>query len=174
MADNAVFIFVAAGNCGGCIRFKQLYWDKTEKELAKIKGLTIKKVEIPKLGDPLPPGQHKDLSRFVAWYPTFILASKSSLTKDKLEAVVFNGVESKDVWNLVPIGQRKPTDDVSILAWVKDQLANNPLFKKGVTFGSLGTKSILKPPKSEKGEDSEDDDEIYTATYCQQAFIPYL
>ena len=182
MTDNAVFIFVSAGNCGGCVRFKEHFWERTKAELAKITGLRVVDMPVPKLGEPLPPDAHRDLARFVSWYPTFILINKSSYEKVKLEGVVFNGVEGKVVggaegrakWDLVPVAQRRATDNVSVVSWVKEQLSSNPIFKKGVTFSPLGVKGILKAPKSEKEQGSEDEDgEIYTASYCQQAFLPF-
>lgn len=174
MTENAVFIFVSAGNCGGCIRFKQHFWERTKAELAKIAGLRIVDMPINKLGDSLPPDAHRDLPRFVSWYPTFILVSKSSYDKAKLEGVVFNGVEGKAKWELAPVAQRRPTDDVTVVAWVKEQLSGNPVFRKGVTFSPLGVKGILKAPKTEREYESEDEDgEIYTPTYCQQAFLPF-
>lgn len=172
MTENAIFIFVSAGNCGGCVRFKQHFWERTKSELAKIAGLRVLDMPIAKLGDSLPPDTHRDLSRFVAWYPTFILVNKASYDKSKLEGIVFNGVEGKSKWELAPVAQRRATDDVSVVSWVKEQLANNPIFKKGVTFSPLGVKSIPKVPKAEREMDS-DDDEIYTLTYCQQSFLPF-
>ena len=176
MSEKAVFIFVSAGNCGGCIRFKKDFWDKTKVDLSKIPGLHVSEVAVLKIGDSLPPNAHKDLVRFVSWYPTFILVSKASYDKGKLEGVVFNGVENKTKWELVPLAQRKPTDQATVVSWVKQELADNSLFKKGVSFGSLGLKSIPKGPKMGRNpefSDDSDDDEIYTQTYCEQAFVPF-
>ena len=175
MTENAVFIFVAAGNCGGCIRFKQHFWDKTRAELNKIGGVRVIEINITKLGDPLPPDAHGDLQRFVSWYPTFILASKASYDKNRIEGIVYNGVDNKmGKCDLVAPGERKPVDHTSIVAWVKEQMTHNSIFKKGVNFSSLGVKGILKAPKQDKiAHDSDSDDDIYTSTYCQQAFLPF-
>ena len=169
-------MFVSAGNCGGCIRFKQNFWDKTKAELAKISGLRVVDLAINKLGDPLPPDTHRDLSRFVAWYPTFILISKASYEKARLEGVVFNGSENpqQKKWELVAPAQRRAIDDVALVGWVKEQLATNSLFKRGVTFEPLVGRGILKGSKGGKDPDSDESDgEYYTSGYCQQAFVPF-
>lgn len=185
MSDRVVFIFVAAKQCGGCIRFNQNYWDNVEKELAKVNNLVVRKVEVNRPGDPLPVTEHKDLSKFVSWYPTFILVPQRSFAKDRLEGLVFNGVSNGDKWTLAPASQRSEINGDKVVEWVKDQMSNNPLFlqKKGVSFGPLAQKPILKGSGNYKfneasssslieSSDSEDDD-IYTITYCQKAFLPY-
>lgn len=181
MSKQAVFIFVSAGNCGGCVRFKQNFWEKTKAELAKIPGLRIKEHPVSKLGEPLPPDAHQDLARFVGWYPTFILVSKDSYEKNKLQGTVFNGVEDKSgQWNLIEVTKRLPTDDVTVIKWVKETLSgNNGFFKKDVSFKSLGVKGVPKPAKNARethhdnfDEDSPND-EIYTAAFCRQAFMPF-
>lgn len=181
MSDRVVFVFIAAKQCGGCIRFKQNFWDNTEKELAKINNLIVKKVEVTKPGDPLPMIEHKDLAKFVSWYPTFVLIPQRYFSKDRLEGLVFNGVPNGDKWNLAPASQRLEINGDKVVEWVKEQMANNPLFlqKKGVSFGPLAQKPILKGSNKQvtnerliESSDSEDDD-IYTSTYCQKAFLPY-
>jgi hypothetical protein len=175
--EKAVLIFVAADNCGGCSRFKKHFWNDTKKELAGIEGLRVIQYEISRIGDLLPPGAHPDLSRFVKWYPTFILVSSKSHQRDSphLEGVVFNGVQVDGIWDIAPPAKRMATDNVGIIKWVREELSNNPLFKKGVSFSALGTKGILKaPPKAHlEVPDEDDDDDIYSVNYCQQIFVPF-
>lgn len=178
MTDNGVFIFVSAGNCGGCERFKKNFWEKTKSELNKIAGLSIVEVPLNKIGDKLPPSAHPNLDKYIGWYPTFILVSKSSYDKKQLDGVVFNGIEGKHRYELSPIAQRRATDDINIVAWVKEELNNNPIFKKGIKFGSLGIKTL--PVPTHKPNSHEDDasvptsnQEFYTPAYCQRAFRPY-
>ena len=180
MAESIVFIFVAAGGCGGCKRFKENFWPNTKKELSNI--VEVIEVDVPRLGDPLPPNTPKNLSRYVHWYPTFILATKSSWNRGELQGIVFNGETGPDgETGLVPQGMRKPIDGSSVLAWVRKEMVSNPLFQRGSSMGPLYTTPSPKHNKignnnkliNSSHEDSEDD-EVYImgGSYCQQAFTP--
>lgn len=156
--ESLVFVFVAAGGCGGCIGFKQRYWDKVKEELEKLKYVQIVQIDVSSIGAPLPSNVPQDLVRFIHSYPSLSLFTKTSWDKGgRLEGVSFNGIKKGDRYFLKEEGRRN-IDPNTIISWVKEEKINlgkmiNPLYKTHA--------------KAEIGE------ELYTQTYCHEAFLPY-
>ena len=171
----AVLYIVTARNCGACTRYKQMYREKTKADLDKIKGLKVEKIDVNKIGDPLPEAFPKDLQRFIKWYPTFVLVTKTSNDNKggKLDGVVFNGKENNNSAFEHTGSGGYTLDNVGITKWVKDNLEGGVLFKKlGPSMAPLHSQ---KPQKSNnvRSKIEDDDQEIYTKAYCSQSFIPY-
>lgn len=169
----AVLYIVTARNCGACTRYKQLFRDKTKAELDKIKGLKVEEIDVNRIGDPLPEAFPKDLQRFIKWYPTLVLVTKTSNdNKDgRLDGIVFNGTENKNSTFDHTGSGGYTLDNVGIPKWIKDNMEGGALFKKlGPTIAPLHSQ---KPQKNGRSKIEDDDQEIYTKAYCSQSFIPY-
>lgn len=172
MNSEAVFIFVAAQGCGGCISFKKNQWAATEAALRGINNLTVIPIEVSRVGAALPSSTPKDLSRFVSWYPTFILVTKESWHKNSsLEGVVFNGAQGKSkgaIVTMAPESQRKPLDTTNLVNWVKAEMATNPLFSKRVSFGPLVEKKAVSSSEPEIKSEYRP-----INLYCETSFLPF-
>lgn len=97
MEPKCVLILVTVSICAHCVRFRE-DWPKTKQALQETQLVDIVDIELNKFSDrPDPQKYPSDLSRWVKWFPTFILVSKSSWTNaqpgknGRLEGVIFNG-----------------------------------------------------------------------------------
>lgn len=113
---SSTLYIVTAQDCGACIKFKGTYLQKTKADLSKIRGLTVKEVNIAHIGDPLPSSVPQELSSFVRWYPTFLLDNLETG-----EVAVFNGEENNgDI--VYSNTNRYNMDNAGIFQWVKDSI----------------------------------------------------
>jgi len=132
--SKPVFVLITAKTCGACMNFKKRTWDSLKKELeGKVQIVTI---ELPTTqSKPDPQKYHKDLSRFIGWFPTMSLFPSDRWfdPNSELIGIVKNG-------KLVPPSGNTPehvkiigTIDLSkedILRWVDYTLANDKIFTR--------------------------------------------
>ena len=73
MDRRPVFVLTTAKNCIGCTIFKR-EWNSLNKELLKQGRVKVVTIEVPTTqSKPDPKRYHKDLSRFIGWFPTMSL-----------------------------------------------------------------------------------------------------
>lgn len=167
--SSVVLVGFFAERCPGCVKFKENHYSNMVQELSKMGGVKFIPVHVMSPGDQVPAGHHKDLQRFVSWWPSFALFSSANYDNknSRLDGVVFNGVINKDT-GTVSHSPKHPLTSGGVLNWVKDQMKDNPNFKKSApTAITQGNGSVKKIDNSNEGE-------TYTSTYCQQSFIPYV
>ena len=131
----AVFVIVTAKDCGACTFFKHKTQDDLMSKLesysnslgpGKLEIVSIDLDSISSAGQTLVK-YHRDLIRYVSWFPTFLLFTKQSWHSDKLVGKAFNGEIQNGRWVPVPINRQPMTSD-AILNWIKTT-QNDPNFK---------------------------------------------
>ena len=113
---STILYIVTAQDCGACIKFKSTYLQKTKTDLSKIRGLTVKEVNLAHIGDSLPSSVPQELRSFVRWYPTFLVDNLQTG-----EVAVFNGVEN-DGDIVYSNANRYNMDNGGIVQWVRDSI----------------------------------------------------
>lgn len=94
MDSRPVFVLITAKTCPGCVAFKKNTWDSLRDQLEKDNKVQIVTVEVPTTtSKPDPVKYHKDLSRFIGWFPTMILfpSSRWNNHNSELIGIVKNG-----------------------------------------------------------------------------------
>ena len=94
MDTRPVFVLTTAKTCPGCHAFKRNTWDSLKEELEKQGKVQVVTIEVEKTNDkPDPVKYHKDLSRFIGWFPTMAIfpASRWFNHKSELIGIVKNG-----------------------------------------------------------------------------------
>jgi hypothetical protein len=94
MSYQCVLVTATASNCAGCKTWARSEKDKLHtllKGKVKILHYNIENFEHP--DEELPKGLHPDLSRYIGFYPSFILFPDINFynTKQYLVGIVFNG-----------------------------------------------------------------------------------
>lgn len=142
MEPKSVFVLVTASQCPHCKNFRK-DWPEIKQALIDSQLVEIVDIEVVKLSDqPDPKKYPPDLARWVKWFPTFVLVSKSSWTNaqpgqnGRLDGTIFNGV--MDAKEAKYIGSESPNKE-SLLKWVR---ADCPRIS-GSTPSSSDTTPIL-------------------------------
>ena len=122
MEPKSVFVLVTASQCPHCKNFRR-DWPEIKQALIDSQLVEIVDIEVVKLSDqPDPKKYPPDLARWVKWFPTFVLVSKSSWINaqpgqnGRLEGTIFNGVV--DAKEAKYIGSESPNKE-SLLRWVR-------------------------------------------------------
>lgn len=122
MEHKSVFILVTVSVCAHCVRFRE-DWPEIKQALLETQLVDIVDIELNKFSDrPDPQKYPSDLSRWVKWFPTFILVSKSSWTNaqpgpanGRLEGAIFNG--NMGAMGATYVGSERCNKE-SLLRWV--------------------------------------------------------
>ena len=142
MSSKPVFVLITAKTCPGCVIFKKNTWDDLKKDLEKQNKVQIVTIEVPTTqSKPDPNKYHKDLSRFIGWFPTFILfpADRWNNPKSELIGIVKNGKlvppgtnkDGKYIPEMVePVGKFNPSDKNDTLKWVDYTISNDKIFTR--------------------------------------------
>lgn len=125
MDSKCVFVLVTAANCPHCSRFRK-EWPEIRQALMETQLVEEPvDIEVVKLSDqPDPKKYPPDLSRWVKWFPTFILVSKSSWLKaqpgqnGRLEGVIFNGVMEAN--GVKYVSSESPSKE-SFIRWIRSE-----------------------------------------------------
>ncbi len=156
-----ILVAVFADNCDGCKYFKGNHLAKLRE---KLKGYRYQEIFVARIGDPVPSNFHPDLNRFVRWWPTFILATRSSFEdkSGRLEAYVFNGVQDNGNISHVGMGKGYPFSADGVVKWISDMESS-----KAVPVAPLHSNGLPKstPVKNDPYQDRN--------FYCEQSYIPY-
>jgi hypothetical protein len=94
MDTRPVFVLITAKTCPGCLAFKRNTWDNLKEQLENEGKVQIVTVEVPTtMSKPDPEKYHKDLPRFIGWFPTMILfpANRWNNHNSELIGIVKNG-----------------------------------------------------------------------------------
>jgi thiol-disulfide isomerase/thioredoxin len=94
MDPRPVFVLLTAKTCPACIRFKDNVWDDLKQELEKDGRVQIVTIDVPTVQSrPDPEKYHKDLYRFIGWWPTMSLypANRWYNRNSDLIGIVKNG-----------------------------------------------------------------------------------
>ncbi len=89
-----VFVLMTAKTCHACHGFKKRTWDDLRRELEKRGKVKIVTIEVPTTqSKPDPKKYHKDLSRFIGWFPTMSLfpADRWYNHNSELVGIIKNG-----------------------------------------------------------------------------------
>lgn len=92
--NRPVFVLLTAVTCPACVNFKSKVWASLKNELEKQGRVQIIEIEVPDTkSKPDPNKYHKDLSRFIGWFPTMSLypADKWFDRKSDLIGIIKNG-----------------------------------------------------------------------------------
>lgn len=74
MDSRPVFVLLTASDCPACHNFKRKVWPSLKKELERENRVQIVIIEVPTTRNkPDPIKYHKELSRFIGWFPTMSL-----------------------------------------------------------------------------------------------------
>lgn len=74
MDPRPVFVLLTAKTCPACHNFKRKVWPSLEETLKKDGRVQIVEIEVPTTrSKPDPVKYHKDLARFIGWFPTMSL-----------------------------------------------------------------------------------------------------
>lgn len=103
MDNRPVFVLLTATTCPACVNFKHKTWPSLKKSLEKEGRVQIVTIEVPTpQTKPSPTEYHKDLGRFIGWFPTVSLfpADRWYNKSSDLIGIVKNG-------RIVPPGKDK-------------------------------------------------------------------
>ena len=141
MDPRPVFVLITAKTCPACHGFKNRIWNDLHNELVKRGQVQVVTIDVPTTqSKPDPTKYHKDLPRFIGWFPTMGLypADKWYDQKSDLIGIVKNG-------KLVPPGKNEagnfapehiePVGNIDlskedVLKWVDYTLANDKIFTR--------------------------------------------
>lgn len=141
MDRRPVFVLIIAKTCPACHGFKKRTWDSLRRELEKRKQVQIVTIEVPTTqSKPDPSKYHKDLQRFIGWFPTMGLypADRWNNPKSELIGVIKNG-------KIVPPGNNdegkflpehvEPVGDINlseedVLKWIDYTLTKHRIFTR--------------------------------------------
>jgi len=74
MDSRPVFVLLTAKTCPACHNFKRKVWPSLKESLKKDNQVQIVEIEVPTTNSkPNPVKYHKQLSRFIGWFPTMSL-----------------------------------------------------------------------------------------------------
>jgi len=161
--NRPVFVLLTATTCPACVNFKNRVWSNLKSELESRGRVQIIEIEVPDTrSKPDPNKYHKDLARFVGWFPTMSLypADRWFDRKSDLIGIIKNGKivpPSKDpeTGKTIPehvemVGSVNLSKD-DILKWVDYTLDNPEGFFKLANSSSKSEK-VIENNNSEKKE----------------------
>lgn len=141
MDRRPVFVLITAKTCPACHGFKKRTWDDLRRELEKRKQVRIITIEVPTTqSKPDPKKYHKDLQRFIGWFPTMGLypAERWNNPKSELIGVIKNGKivppGNNDQGNFVP-EHVEPVGNIDlskedVLKWIDYTLTKHRIFTR--------------------------------------------
>jgi thiol-disulfide isomerase/thioredoxin len=141
--SRPVFVLLTAKTCPACHAFKKRTWNSLKQELEKGGKVQIVIIEVPTTqSKPDPSKYHKDLKRFIGWFPTMSLypADKWYDPNSELIGIVKNGkIVPPGVYDGITytddhverVGNINLSQD-DILKWVDYTLANDRIFQRKV------------------------------------------
>jgi len=94
MNQHPVFVLITADNCPGCINFKSRIWPSLKSKLESDGKVQVVTIELPTTNSkPDPVKYHKDLVRFIGWFPTMVLfpADRWNNHSSDLIGIIKNG-----------------------------------------------------------------------------------
>lgn len=176
MDSRPVFVLLTAKPCAACVRFKHSTWKSLKEEIEKIGKVQVIEIEVPTItSKPDPTKYHKDLKRFIGWWPTMSLYP-AQLWYDRnseLVGVIKNGKQvppgikkdqnGKPVMDpntgkpimlperVVPATDPKDIslDPDDILNWIDYTLKHHRIFKKYVPIqGNHNGNQSMNPPQN--------------------------
>lgn len=127
MEYKPILTLIMAKTCGACQNFKKRVWPSLKNELEREGKVNIVEIELPTTGSTPSDKYHKDLKKYIGWFPTLSLFPASSWNNrsSDLKGIIKDGV-------ITPSGVKNEGNidlsKKSILAWV-NKTVNNPLFK---------------------------------------------
>lgn len=139
-----VFVLVTAKTCPGCVAFKRNTWDSLKTQLEKDGKVQIVTVEVPTtISKPDPVKYHKELGRFIQWFPTIALfpADRWYNHNSELIGIVKNGKMvppgTDKEGNFVPehiemVGEPNFSKD-ELLGWVDYTISKDRIFSSTPT-----------------------------------------
>jgi len=138
-SDKPVFVLTTSKLCGGCIKFKNNTWPSLKEELIKQGRVQIVEIDLPTLNMNINKAHldkhHKDMSRFIGWFPTMSLFKASDFYNqdNELFGVIKNGqiTGNENSERVIQVGNANDLSKKSILDWVNVALNNDPLFARG-------------------------------------------
>lgn len=142
--NKNIFLLVTAGDCFHCNGFKKNVWPNLKSKLDKRNDIQIIHIELPLLSSTISKTEyHRDLSKFIKWYPTIMLFPSSLWNNfnSKLEGEVMNGKFVKDVIEFDKESKIGYTE-ISIIDWINKTLSTNSLFKSNF-YGSKDKQTII-------------------------------
>ncbi len=145
MSSLPVLVVTMAKTCPACQTFKRRTWPSLKKEIEKSNRVELVEIEVSSTNSPPDPNKyHKDLRKYIAWYPTLSLFTGDSwYSNNPLKGVIKDGklengrtVEDGDI----DLAKK------SIQIWLDENLKSS-LFsshstnsKESVDVGPLGRK----------------------------------
>lgn len=158
--NRPVFVLLTATTCPACVNFKNRVWSNLKSELESRGRVQIIEIEVPDTrSKPDPNKYHKDLARFVGWFPTMSLypADRWFDRKSDLIGIIKNGKivpPSKDpeTGKTIPehvemVGSVNLSKD-DILKWVDYTLDNPEGFFK-LANSSNKSEKVIENNKTE-------------------------
>jgi thiol-disulfide isomerase/thioredoxin len=130
MKEKPVLLLITADDCVYCKPLKILWNATIRNKLAKRTDITIQHINIPTIRAPFPTRYHRELPRFVQWYPTLILVPANLWNNPNLplQGEVFNGQMSiKGI--IVPIEKINSYTEPPIIEWIDKTLLTSSLFR---------------------------------------------
>jgi len=130
MDSKPVFVLIMAKTCGACQNFKRRIWSTLKKELIESDKVDIVEIEVPTTASaPSTTKYHKDLRKFIGWFPTMSLFTGYSWNNpaSTLKGIIKNG---KMVNNRVETIGKPDFSKNSVLEWIYNNLSTNEMFKQ--------------------------------------------
>jgi hypothetical protein len=155
--NKPVLLLVTAGNCHFCTTFKDNIWIGLKKSLEKKGNVQIIQIELQTIDSILSKIEyHRDLYKFVQWYPTIILFPSVLWynTNSRLDGSVMNG---KVVNGLITIDESPKVKftESSILDWVNNTISSNLFRNKPNILLTNGSNIINIPNNEDKIQQSD-------------------
>ena len=138
MNNLPLFVLTTSEGCGACVNFKTNTWPSLKKKLLQDNRINVLEINVSNTSNkPDPNKYHKDIGRFVGWYPTMALFPHDRWNdkESDLIGIVKDG-------KLVPPSVDKNGKTVpehiepmainlserNILGWVNHTLTKDPIF----------------------------------------------
>lgn len=146
--NKPIFLLVTAANCDFCIKFKQNVWDiknGLKSKLEKKGDVQIVQIDLPTTGSsPSKTEYHKDLYKFIQWFPTIMLFPSSLWYNhnSKLEGEVMGGKIVKDIVEFDKDAKLSYTE-LPILDWMNKTLTTSNIFKNNLLSTTKDKPTII-------------------------------
>jgi len=141
MDARPVFVLITADTCPGCVAFKRNTWESLKEQLEKDGKVQIVTIEVPTTtSKPDTEKYHKDLPRFIGWFPNMILfpADRWNNFNSELIGIVKNGKlvppgtssDGKFIPEHIEMVGKIDMSKDSILQWVDYTISKEKMFAR--------------------------------------------
>jgi len=136
MDTRPVFALITSKKCPACHSFKNRVWKALKTDLLRTGKVQVIEVEVPdNQSKPDPQKYHKDLARFIGWFPTMSLhpADKWYSKSEDLIGIIKNGrivPPTSDKPEHIEMVSKMNLSKEDILKWVDYTLTNDRIFTR--------------------------------------------